>query len=197
VLVDIPPTSGAMWSLDNDHIAAQVAQVERASIALTLDEIHHRLGHVSQDKLLRMLSKKQLEGVTVKGNKELTPCYGCAMGKQKRHVLKTDTDKPTTRKLELIHLDIMGPFRTPTREGHVYVLTVIDDYSRFCWIFPMVHKREAAELFTAWVGQSKREFGKKLWRIRSDNGKEFKNDYLTTFCSQNFYHQEFTNAYTP
>jgi hypothetical protein len=48
---------------------------------MTLDALHHRLGHASQDKLLGMISNDKLGGVTLVGKKELSHCYGCSMGK--------------------------------------------------------------------------------------------------------------------
>jgi hypothetical protein len=90
----------------------------------------------------------------------------------------------------------MGKFRTRSRQGYGYVLTIIDDYSRFCWVFPMKTKGEASSIFKEWVGKAERETSKKVWRIRSNNGKEFKNDAMTEFCKLMHYHQELTNPYT-
>ena len=37
----------------------------------------------------------------------------------------------TTMVLEL-HSDIMGPMRTLTRRGAYYVITIVDDFNRYC-----------------------------------------------------------------
>jgi hypothetical protein len=169
-----------------------------AMAVLTLDDLHHRLGHSSEQKLLHMVDKNLLEGVKVKGRK-LSNCFGCAMGKHKRHVMKTDIDKPSTKKLDLVHMDLMGPFRMKTRHGEQWVMTIIDDFSRFCWIFLLKTKtgKEVFDVFKKWARSVERESGEKLFRVRSDGGKEFKNRLMGQFCSENAYKQEFTNTDSP
>jgi transposase InsO family protein len=119
------------------------------------------------------------------------------MGKQHRHELTTDEDKPSTKKLELVHMDIMGPFRRPTRQGHRYVLTIIDDHSRYTWLFFLHKKSDAFTEFKNWAALVEKEAGCLIQRIRSDNGGEFKNKVMTAFCTDHHYRQEFTNSYTP
>jgi len=36
---------------------------------------------------------------------------------------------------DLIHVDIWGPYFVPSFEGHGYFLTIVDDFSRFTWIY--------------------------------------------------------------
>ena len=40
-------------------------------------------------------------------------------------------DKP----FQLIHLDIWGPFHTHSTEGFRYFLTIVDDCTRFTWVY--------------------------------------------------------------
>lgn len=32
---------------------------------------------------------------------------------------------------DLLHMDIWGPFSTPSMSGHQYFLTIVDDHSKF------------------------------------------------------------------
>ena len=36
---------------------------------------------------------------------------------------------------ELVHVDIWGPYSTPSLNGSKYFLTIVDDYSRCTWVF--------------------------------------------------------------
>lgn len=38
-----------------------------------------------------------------------------------------------TKILELLHIDLWGPFHVPTHDGYHYFLTVIDDHSSSTW----------------------------------------------------------------
>jgi hypothetical protein len=46
--------------------------------------------------------------------------------------------------LELVHSDICGPMTTPLG-GAKYLLTFIDDFSHFLWIYTIQSKDEALE----------------------------------------------------
>ena len=41
------------------------------------------------------------------------------------------------------HLDLIGKFRVPSLGGNSYVLTIIDNYSRYCTAVPIKDKRAA------------------------------------------------------
>ena len=47
---------------------------------------------------------------------------------------------------EIIHCDIWGRYQHPSLFGVHYFLTIVDDYTRFTWIFLMQHKNEAQSL---------------------------------------------------
>jgi len=64
-------------------------------------------------------------------------CPACIQGKHKQKVNKVKT-KRTTKPFELIHVDVCGPFSTPTSASHRYYILFIDDYSRYnsVWVLP-------------------------------------------------------------
>ena len=73
--------------------------------------------------------------------KQNNDCTVCALAKQIRLPFSTSSissDKP----FELIHCDIWGPFKVPPLSGAKYFLTIMDDFSRFTWVFLMHHKSE-------------------------------------------------------
>jgi hypothetical protein len=45
------------------------------------------------------------------------------------------TDVMTERPCELLHMDLVGPARVRSAGGKWYVLVVVDDYSRYAWVF--------------------------------------------------------------
>ncbi|RDX72247.1 hypothetical protein CR513_48289, partial [Mucuna pruriens] len=50
--------------------------------------------------------------------------------------------------LELLHLDLFGPIRTPSLEGKKYGFVIIGDYFRFTWVYFPSHKHESYEFKT-------------------------------------------------
>jgi hypothetical protein len=51
------------------------------------------------------------------------------------------TDVMTERPIELLHMDLVGPARVHSVGGKWYVLVVVDDYSRYAWVFFLEDKR--------------------------------------------------------
>jgi hypothetical protein len=45
------------------------------------------------------------------------------------------TDLMTERPCKLLHMDLVGPSRVRSLGGKWYVLVVVDDYSRYVWVF--------------------------------------------------------------
>ena len=54
----------------------------------------------------------------------------------------------TSRPLELMHMDLLGPIRTTNLGGKYYDFIIIDDFSLFIWIFILAHKDEAFYVFS-------------------------------------------------
>jgi hypothetical protein len=44
-------------------------------------------------------------------------------------------DVMTEHPCELLHMDLVGPARVQSAGGKWYVLVVVDDYSRYAWVF--------------------------------------------------------------
>ena len=51
----------------------------------------------------------------------------------------------TSRPLELLHVDLMGPTRTESMGGKRYIMVVIDDFSRYSWVEFLREKSEACD----------------------------------------------------
>jgi hypothetical protein len=52
------------------------------------------------------------------------------------------TDVMTERPTELLHMDLVGLARVRSVGGKWYVLVVVDDYSRYAWVFFSEDKSE-------------------------------------------------------
>ncbi|KAK2359287.1 hypothetical protein QL285_084673 [Trifolium repens] len=129
---------------------------------------HMRFGHVSDEKLFEI--NKIFPSVKFKSSS--LPCDVCFYAKQKRlpfphsqHISKSVFD--------IVHIDIWGPIATPSMLGYRYFLTVVDDKSRFTWIFLMKYKSETSNLIKSFVKMIQTQFNITIKCIRFDNGNEF------------------------
>ena len=48
--------------------------------------------------------------------------------------------------LELVHVDVWGSTKTASLGGHKYFVSIVDDYFRHCWVFPMRRRVELLKL---------------------------------------------------
>ena len=78
----------------------------------------------------------------------------------------------TTRVLERIYADLIGPLPKQWL-GKSYILTALDDYSRFCTAIPIKDKSEVSEKLKEWILAMEAQTMKKVANLQTDDGKEF------------------------
>jgi IS30 family transposase len=83
---------------------------------------------------------------------------------------------------QLLHLNTVGPSRVHSMGGKWCVLVIVDDYSRYSWIFFLESKDQVFEHFRLLALRLNNEHLKCLKAIRSDNGTEFRNASFDRFC---------------
>lgn len=129
---------------------------------------HHRLGHPSNDtatQINKLYPLRDFQYHTI-------PCDSCFAAKQKRLPFPHSSTNSIAC-FDIIHMDIWGPYSTPSMFGYRYFLTIVDDHSRFCWIFLMKLKSETSNYVKAFVKLIQTQFKTTIKTIRSDNGPEF------------------------
>ena len=159
---------------------------------------HRRLGHLSFDLLCRLSSMNLIDGLPkLKFEKDLV-CAPCKHGKMIAASHAPVTQVMTERPGELLHMDTVGPARVRSAGGKWYVLVVVDDFSRFSWVFFLESKDEAFQFIHDLVLKLKNELSNNTVRaIRSDNGTEFKNARMKAFCSEQGLDHQFSSPYVP
>jgi hypothetical protein len=135
-----------------------------------------------------------LTNVTFEKNR---PCAACQAGKQvgsSHHVKNVMT---TSRPLELLHMDLFGPVAYLSIGGSKYGLVVVDDFSRFTWVFFLQDKSETQGTLKRFLRRAQNEFELKVKMIRSDNGSEFKKLQVEEYLEEEGIKHEFSAPYTP
>jgi transposase InsO family protein len=103
----------------------------------------------------------------------------------------------TTRLLEMVHMDLFGLLAYISIDGNKYGLIIVDDYSRFNWVFFLQDKSETEEVLKNFLRRTQNEFYAKVKKIRSDNDTEFKNTQVENFIDKEGIKHEFSSSYTP
>ena len=79
----------------------------------------------------------------------------------------------TLAPLQLIYADLWGPSHVCSTQGYNYYLSILDDYSRFTWIFPLSAKSDALEVFTNFKIFIEKHLQLPIKTVQTDWGEEF------------------------
>ncbi|GKD34882.1 putative ribonuclease H-like domain-containing protein, partial [Tanacetum coccineum] len=79
----------------------------------------------------------------------------------------------------------------------MYCLVVIDDYSKFSWVFFLATKDETSEILKTFITSIENLIDLKVKVIRCDNGTEFINRIMNQFCEIKGIKREFSVTRTP
>jgi transposase InsO family protein len=158
---------------------------------------HQRLGHLNFSDMLKIagkdigkdLPKMEKTGKGIWGSGQL--------GKQTRASHKETSGIQTSKNLELLHMDFMGPTRTASLGGKRYILVIVDDFSSYTWAIPLREKFDAFDAAQYLFKKIQAEQNCQIMRIRSDHGREFKNFKFEEFCLSYGIKQEFSSPITP
>ena len=86
---------------------------------------------------------------------------------------------------------------TGSLSGCEYFLTIIDDKTRYTWIYVLKHKDEVFARFLEWKALVENSTGRKLKALRTDNGGEYTSKEFETYLKQNGIRHERTVPKTP
>ena len=142
---------------------------------------HFRPGHVSEKGLKELVKQGALwsDKISVVGF-----CEECVLRKSSRTRFKT-TMHNTKGILDYIHSNLWGPSQIESLGGACCFLSMIDDFSRMIWVYPLRSKDQVVDRFKAWKTLIKTQNNRKVRRLRTDNGLEFCNKQFDDLCEKN------------
>ena len=95
---------------------------------------HEIFDHLNFKYLQQVHNEEMIEGFPlIKSSQGI--CNGWLVQKHPEWKYDVGKERRDPSTLDLIHSDVSGPMPTTSMNGSRYVLTFIDDYSRYCWIY--------------------------------------------------------------
>ncbi|KAL0438921.1 UNVERIFIED_CONTAM: hypothetical protein Slati_2375100 [Sesamum latifolium] len=150
---------------------------------------HVKLGHISQDRIRKLVDSKSLE---IDDLDNLSAYESCLKGKM--------TKKPFVRQsmlasdlLDLILSDVYEPFNTQARGGLTYFITFTDAHSQYGCVYLMKCKSEAFEKFKEFRHEVEDQTDRKIKTLRSDRGGEYLSGEFLNYLKEN----EIISQWTP
>jgi transposase InsO family protein len=158
---------------------------------------HRRLGHVGMKQLNRLTKHDLVRGLKDVKFEKNKLCSSCQAGKQVANTHPNKSQMSTHRPLELLHMDLFGPTSFVSICGNSYCLVIVDDYSRFTWVYFLRDKSIVFETFKSFAILAQNQFEFDIKKVRSDNESEFKNARIDEYCDDKGIKHEFSSKYTP
>ncbi|UYV83386.1 hypothetical protein LAZ67_23000842 [Cordylochernes scorpioides] len=157
---------------------------------------HKRLAHINENYMNMMLKDSMVYGFSCSPINNLEPCITCIQSKFTRLPFKEIDSKQSTKPLDLIHMDLIGPFQHESIGRAIYVLNIVDDFSRK--IFPkfLKSKSETFAKLKEFIEIIENIKGTKIKRIRSDNGGDFTNRQLSSYLIEKGIEYQFRTFYS-
>ena len=152
---------------------------------------HGRLGHANYDTLRRLINMECLPKFKLNPNHK---CEICVESKLTRTSFQSI--ERSSEPLELIHSNICNLKFIQTRGGKKYFLTLIDDCTRYCYVYLLRSKDEALEMFQHFKNEVENQLDRKIKVIRSERGGEYEAPF-GDFCSQHSIIHQTTTPYSP
>jgi hypothetical protein len=142
---------------------------------------HRRLAHVGMKNLHKLLKGEHILGLTNVLFEKDKVCSACQAGKQvgthhpHKNIMTTD------RPLELLHMYLFGPIAYISIGGSKYCLVIVDDYSRFTWVFFLEEKSQTQETLKGFLRRAQNEFGLRIKRLEATMGQSSRTLKLKAF----------------
>ena len=164
-------------------LSAESAYVDKTRRNETGDLWHARLGHVNYNKLKEMMQKQVVKGLPQIDIRKDIVCAGYQYGKAHQLPYK-ESEHRSKAPLELIHSDVFGPVKQISIGGMRYMVTFIDDFSRYVWVYFMKEKSKTFTKFKEFKEKIEGELNMKIICLCTDNGREYLSNEFTIYLKE-------------
>ena len=141
---------------------------------------HERFGYLAT-RHLQQLSRKHM----VKGLPSINFSKGDNTSSVDMHLEEKNVKGKSTRTsdvLQLVHMVLAGPFAVTSVSQGRYILTLVDDFSRFTWVYFLHHKNEVVQKLKAFKTHVERKSRKAIKVLKVDNENRYIDRRLKNFC---------------
>nr|GEX46545.1 retrovirus-related Pol polyprotein from transposon TNT 1-94 [Tanacetum cinerariifolium] len=145
---------------------------------------HQRLSHLNFVTINNLVKNNLVQGLPKMKFEKDHLCSACEQGKIHRKHHKSKMVFASNKPFYLLHMDLCGPMRVQSINGKRYVLVVVDDYSRYTWVFFLHSKDEASEVIISLIKKTRVNLQLQVQHVRTDNGTEFKYKTLAKFFDE-------------
>ncbi|KAL8103700.1 hypothetical protein AgCh_028047 [Apium graveolens] len=102
--------------------------------------------------------------------------------KQRKSSFKSKTESSILEPYHLLHVNLFGPVNVMSITKKKYAMVIVDEFTRYTWVYFLHTKSETASILIDHVKQLDKLVKDSVKILRSDNGTKFKNLIMEEFC---------------
>jgi transposase InsO family protein len=154
---------------------------------------HSRLCHVNFGLMSRLSSLNLILDITIA---KCSMCHSCVQCKQPRKPHRAAEER-NLAPLELIHSDLCKMNGVLIKGGKRYFMTLIDDVTRFCYVYLLKTQDETLDYFKIYKSEVENQLERKIKHLRLDRGGEYFPILFDEFCAKHGIIHERIAPYLP
>ncbi|GJV51120.1 retrovirus-related pol polyprotein from transposon TNT 1-94 [Tanacetum coccineum] len=158
---------------------------------------HKRLAHLNFKTINKLAKQNLVIGLPSLVYSKDKPCSSSEKGQHHRASFKTKQTSSIKKCLHLLHMDLFGPVTPRSINHEKYTLVIVNEYSRYTWVYFLKEKSQAPETIMSFIKRVENQNDIKVKQLRTNNGTEFRNNILIIFCDEKGISQNFSSPYTP
>ncbi|KAM1026446.1 hypothetical protein ACFX2C_039460 [Malus domestica] len=127
---------------------------------------HTRFGHPSNNVVSLLLKQ-----ANIPCNQDVVShmCQSCLKGKFTQLPFPS-THVKSVIPFQIVHSDLWGPAPCTSIDGYKYYVTLIDECTRFCWLFPLSSKSDFTDVFVTFCAFVSTQFSTSVKILQTDGG---------------------------
>jgi hypothetical protein len=192
-------SENGVYPIHSSRISKSISQKSTLNTSLSAANNwllwHTRLGHPSASILHSVFPS--LKSCNPLNNKShLLHCKHCLASKM--HQLPFPISVPKSQfPLHVLHADLWGPAPIHSSNGFRYYLVIVDDYTKFYWVYLLKHKSDAFSTFKQFKTMVEKHYQSSIHFLRTDCGGEFTSNEFNSFCANTGIIHHLTCPHTP
>ncbi|GJW71532.1 retrovirus-related pol polyprotein from transposon TNT 1-94 [Tanacetum coccineum] len=115
---------------------------------------HRRLSHLNFGTINQLAKQGLVKGLPKLKYTKDHLCPACQLGKIKKEPHPHKPELSANEKLQMLHMGLYGPMRMGSINGKIYILVIVDDYSRFTWVKFLREKNQAPKIIIKFLKQA-------------------------------------------
>ncbi|GKF10560.1 retrovirus-related pol polyprotein from transposon TNT 1-94, partial [Tanacetum coccineum] len=140
---------------------------------------HKRLAHLNFKTINKLAKQNLVIGLPSLVYSKDKPCSSCEKGKHHRDRFKTKQTSSIKKYLHLLHMDFFGPITPKSINHEKYTIVIVDEYSRYTWVYFLMKESLAPETIMSFIKRVKNQNDIKCKQLKTDNGSVFSKQYWT------------------